>query len=315
MRLVVPDTAGVIVPMDNDPEEDRDSFSSNTVERVVANLPENHPLQQQFRHIEACVQNCAKTLNQVLQFDEDSHKAVFGKLDFLWQYIQEFGQFCQKNFNSTTMDLQNLHQGFDAFLRNTLVQNFQQVQETLQTAESRNNAKFSHLQQNLQQLFTQLENFSYTMQEMQSRLQQRDKAPTGAELGSYVSYEHFSTLSNVVQQSQERILRLGDENASFHQNFAQIRENYVQRAFAQQLEERIARLEQTSCKCGEVSHNLTTLHTQVAEIAHRQDFLHEKWQNDIQKLETASNALQTATAELQSRDAVILSLQTANAEL
>lgn len=52
----------------------------------------------------------------------------------------------------------------------------------------------------------------------------------------------------------------------------------------------------------------------MAKIAQMQDFVHEKWSNDIKHLETAWAALQTATADLQNRGAVF-ALQTANAEL
>lgn len=105
------------------------------------------------------------------------------------------------NFESTTADLQNLRQGFDAFLRTYLIQNFKQVSEIFHAADSRNNTKISHLQQNLQHVFTQLENFSSRMQEMQSRLQQRDNATTGADLGS-----HVFILSNAELQNHDAVI-------------------------------------------------------------------------------------------------------------
>lgn len=94
-----------------------------------------------------------------------------------------------------------------------------------------------HLQNSLQPLFSQKENFSFVVREMQPWLQQWVNAPAGASncIGTQGQFDDF-------HQTEEHDLQLGDEDASFHQFCAQTHWNVVPEAFAEQLEGQIVRL-------------------------------------------------------------------------
>lgn len=126
-----------------------------------------------------------------------------------------------------------------------------------------------------------------------------DNVPTGVELGSYA---HMSTLSfcRLLSHNPMNTICVCVLKARVFFNFVHNHGSisYNGLSLNNQPEEQIARSENTSCKCGEVSQDLTTLHTQFPKDAQRPDLIHEKWRTDIRQLETASAALQNATAEL-----------------
>jgi hypothetical protein len=153
------------------------------------------------------------TLNKVLDFDENNQKVVEHKLNYLWSYVRDVGQYCQTNFQSTNVDLATLRQGLDTHLQAHLPQHFQKVSEAMCETQSRNDAIFSNMQHSLQALSHQLEPITAIFPQLQQKL--HEPPIKNPDLGQFITMEQFSTLATAFQEAQQRIFQLSGDSANF----------------------------------------------------------------------------------------------------